>query len=194
MGLSLFHPADNKLIRNWDQRVWLAVQRQPTPDPVRTLCNYVNRMLEEGRIKAAGVSIYLTQLLFTTVEEDLDWLRLFEASLVVGHNGLWDRLLRRVPYVDPAFPRKATRVRAYESNDGFYIERDCLSKHTTSLDVVFLKEPVGEFQLIRQYRGLIPDLALEHLLRIRMAVTKSMFLSNKDKRLYLLPYFIRRGA
>ena len=194
MGLSLFKPADNKLILNLDQRVWLAVQRQPTPDPVRTLCNYANRLLEDGRIKADCLSIYLTQLLFTTVEEDLDWVRLFEASLVVGHNGILDRFLRRVPYIDPKFPRKATRVRAFESRGDYYIERDCLSKHISSLDVVFLKEPHGEFQLIRQYRGLIPDAALEQLLRIRMAVTKGMFLSNKEKRLYLLPYFIRRGA
>lgn len=194
MGLSLFKPADNKLILNWDQRTWLAVQRQSTHDPVRDLCNYANRLLEDGRIKADCLTIYLTQLLFTNVEEDLDWVRLFEASLVVGHNGILDRLLRRVPYIDPKFPRKATRVRAFKSNDGYYIERDCLSKHISSLDVVFLKEPHGEFQLIRQYRGLIPDAALEELLRIRMAVTKGMFLSNKEKRLYLLPYFIRRGA
>ena len=194
MGLSLFKPADNKLILNWDQRVWLAVQRQPTPDPVRTLCNYANRLLEDGRIKADCLSISLTQLLFTAVEEDLDWVRLFEASLVVGHNGILDRLLRRVPYIDPKFPRKATRVRAFENKGDYYIERDCLSKHISSLDVVFLKEPHGEFQLIRQYRGLIPDAALEQLLRIRMAVTKGMLLSNKEKRLYLLPYFIRRGA
>lgn len=188
-----FNHEDNPIVNTWDQKVWRRVF-DPCEDPVRNLFRYVNFMLEEGRLQANLLSIYITQLLFTLHEDDLEWHRVFEATIVTKRNNWWDRFCNRIPYVEPKYWRKTTTVRAVRRGNKTMIVRDSLGEHQTDLDVIYYKEPVGELQLIRQFRGRLPDSVLEELLRIRLSLTKGRYVANRDNKLYLLPYLIRRGA
>lgn len=189
-----YSASSNELLSLWTPQLWREAQSDPH-DPVANLIRYANLLLERGLIRhREWLRDNLTSLLFTNQTIDHDWYRLFHASLDLTQDSLWDRVCRRVPRLVSRYQRRFTRVKLVCTHGHWEFKLSTINDHRSDLDVWYLKEPTAEYQLIREFRGLIPDSFLEDLLRTRLAITRSAYVESAERGAKLMTYFIRRGG